>query len=83
MIICNRTPEQARRAFATGELTAAALVRVPMTASSWTIRLSGAKAGNGMLLSVQTLEPQIFPTLDTAVSALESIGFTIDQLKLA
>ena len=82
MIECNRTIEQARRDVAAGRLTAATLLRVPMMHAAWTIRLTGAKADTGMLLSVQTLEPQVFGQLDEAVAALEQIGFTVDQLKL-
>jgi hypothetical protein len=82
MIECNRTPEQARRDVAAGRLTAATLLRAPMLRAAWTIRLTGSKAGSGMLLSVQTLEPQVYGKLDEAVEALEQMGFTVDQLKL-
>ncbi len=83
MIETNRTMEQARRAFAQGRLSAVALLRVPMTRSDWTVRLSGAKGDAGMLLAVQTLAPQVFASLDDAVAAIEQIGFRVDQLKLA
>ena len=83
MIICNRTPEQARRDLASGQLSSATLLRVPMSASSWTVRLSGSKGGAGMLLSVQTLEAEQFASLDAAVAALERMGFAVEQLKLA
>jgi hypothetical protein len=82
MIICNRTPEQARRDFASGQLSSATLLRVPMSASSWTVRLSGGKGGAGMLLSVRTLETEQFDSLDAAVAALERMGFAVEQLKL-
>ena len=82
MIECNRTMEQAKRDFASGRLTSATLLRVPMTASEWTIRLSGAKGDAGMLLDVQTLEPFNFTSLDRAVSALDQIGFSFSQLKV-
>jgi GTP cyclohydrolase III len=73
--------EQARRDFSAGRLTAVTLVRVPMTKSEWTVRLSGARGDAGMLLQVQTLQPQIFASLDKAVQAIEHIGFAFDQLK--
>lgn len=73
--------EQAKRDFAAGRLTGAALVRVPMSRSQWTVRLTGAKGEAGMLLEVQTLNPHIFASLDSAAQALESIGFAFDQLK--
>jgi hypothetical protein len=82
MTICNRTPEQARRDVASGQLTSATLLRLPMSANGWTVRLSGAKGGAGMLLSLQTLEAACFTSLDAAVAALEQMGFTVDQLKL-
>lgn len=81
MIECNRTMEQARRDFAAGRLTGAALLRVPMSAA-WTVRLSGAKGDAGMLLAVETLEPRVFASLDKAVRALEDIGFSFTQLKV-
>lgn len=81
MIECNRTMEQARRDVAAGRLSAATVLRVPM-ATGWTIRLSGSKGGIGMLLSVQTLEPQCFASLDDAATALEHMGFKVDQFKL-
>lgn len=81
MIECNRTMEQARRDFAQGRLTNAVLLRVPMSAVEWTIRLSGAKGDAGLLLDVQTLEPQVFRSLDKAVRALEQIGVAFTQLK--
>jgi hypothetical protein len=79
---CNRTMEQARRDFAAGRLSGAMLVRVPMTASEWTVRLAGAKGDAGMLLEVKTLAPQVFASLDQAVRAVEQIGFALTQLKV-
>ena len=81
MIECNRTMEQARRDFAAGRITTFMLVRVPMTRSDWTVRLSGAKGDAGMLLEVQTLSPKVFVCLDKAILAIEQIGFTPSQLK--
>jgi hypothetical protein len=82
MIECNRTMEQAKRDFASGRLTGATLIRVPMSASEWTVRLFGAKGDAGMLLEVQTLQPYCFGSLDHAVWALEQIGFSFSQLKV-
>ena len=81
-IACNRTMEQARRDFASGRLSTVTLVRVPMTASDWTVRLAGAKNDAGMLLEVKTLTPQVFTSLDLAVQAVEQIGFCFTQLKV-
>lgn len=83
MIECNRTMEQARRDFAAGRLTGATLVRVPMSRTDWTVRLSGSKGDAGMLLEVQTLGARRFASLDSAALALEQIGFAFDQLKMA
>jgi hypothetical protein len=82
MIACNRTMEQARRDFAGGRLTGVTLVRVPMTAGDWTVRLAGAGNDAGMLLEVKTLAPQVFTSLDQAVRAVEQIGFAFTQLKV-
>jgi hypothetical protein len=82
MTECNRTMEQARRDFSAGRLTGATLVRVPMSASEWTVRLFGAKGDAGMLLELQTLQPQVFSSLDKAARALDQIGFSFSQLKV-
>ncbi|MGZ8292156.1 MAG: hypothetical protein ACXWVG_03820 [Telluria sp.] len=75
--------EQAKRDFLSGRLGGAVLIRVPMSRSDWLVRLSGAKGDVGMLLDVRTLEPHVFRTLDSAAQAIEHIGFTFDQLKVA
>jgi hypothetical protein len=74
--------EQARRDYASGRLTGATLVRVPMSASEWNVRLFGAKGDAGSLLDVQTLQPHCFSSLDKAVKALDQIGFSFSQLKV-
>lgn len=74
--------DQARRDFAAGRLHAAVLLRVPMQQGEWTIRLSGARGDSGMLLNVQDLQPRVFTTLDSAVQAIEQIGFSFTQLKI-
>ncbi|PWF47931.1 hypothetical protein C7C56_013270 [Massilia glaciei] len=74
--------EQAKRDFSAGRLTSAMLVRVPMSANAWTVRLSGIKGDSGMLLEVQTLDTRVFTSLDGAVRALEEIGFSFTQLKV-
>jgi hypothetical protein len=75
--------EQAKRDFASGKLTGATLLRVPMSASEWAVRLFGAMGDAGMLLEVQTLQPWCFTSLDKAVSALDQIGFSFSQLKVS
>jgi hypothetical protein len=82
MTECNRTMEQARRDFASGRITGATLVRVPMSAHDWTVRLAGAMGDAGMLLEIKNLSPQVFTSLDQAVQALEQIGFAFTQLKV-
>jgi hypothetical protein len=81
MTECNRTMEQARRDVASGRLTGALLVRVPMSRSDWTVRLVGSKGDAGNLLDVKDLEPHVFSSLDKAAQALEQIGFSFSQLK--
>ena len=81
MVECNRTMEQAKRDFASGRLSGAAFVRVPMARSDWTVRLIGSKGDAGMLLDVKNLEAKVFSRLDDAVQALEQIGFSFSQLK--
>lgn len=81
MIECNRTMEQAKRDFASGRLSGATLIRVPMSSSEWMVRLFGAKGDAGMLLDVQTLQPYSFASLDRAAGALDQIGFSFSQLK--
>jgi hypothetical protein len=78
----NRTMDQAKRDFGLGQLNGAAVLRVPMSKSEWTVRLFGAKGVAGMLLEVQTLQPQVFCSLDKAAQAIEQIGFSVDQLRI-
>jgi len=73
--------EQAKRDFATGRLTGALFVRVPMSRGEWTVRLIGSKGDAGTLLEVKNLEPRVFANLDGAAQALEQIGFSFSQLK--
>lgn len=82
MVECNRTMDQARRDFASGRITAFTLIRVPMAANEWTIRLAGARGDAGMLLEIQTLSPRVFSSLDQAIDAIEQIGFAPTQLKV-
>ncbi len=82
MVECNRTMDQARRDFAAGRVTAALLLRVPMQQGQWSIRLSGARGDSGMLLGVHDLQPRVFTSLDSAVQAIEEIGFSFTQLKV-
>lgn len=81
MIECNRTMEQAKRDFASGRLSGALFVRVPMSSAEWTVRLVGSKGDAGTLLDVKNLEPRVFSNLDSAVKSLEQIGFSFSQLK--
>jgi hypothetical protein len=81
MTECNRTMEQAKRDFASGRLSGAVFVRVPMSRSEWTVRLIGSKGDAGTLLDVKNLEARVFANLDGAANALEQIGFSFSQLK--
>ena len=82
MIVCNRTLEQAKRDFATGKLSNAILLRVPMSRSEWQLQLLGARGDSGMLLALPSLDTQVFASLDAAVRIIEQIGFTVEQLKI-
>lgn len=83
MTECNRTMEQARRDFALGRLHGAVLLRVPMSKTDWTVRLSGKRGDAGMLLDLRTLDTRVFSTLDSAAEAVEQIGFALDRLTVA
>jgi uncharacterized protein (DUF3820 family) len=74
--------DQAKRDFSLGRLSGAVLVRVPMSKTQWTVRLSGAKGDAGMLLELQTLGTRVFESLDSAAQAVEEIGFSFDHLKV-
>jgi hypothetical protein len=80
MTECNRTPDQARRDYAAGLIKSAVIVRVPMSAGEWMIRLQGRKGDAGMLLDVATLGPAVFRSLDRALGALEQMGLPVSQL---
>lgn len=72
------TMAQAKRDFQIGYLTKYHIERVPM-ASGWMLYLGEGNAA-GWLVDARTKEPRIFKTLDSAVSALESIGFEVNRL---
>ena len=72
------TMAQAKRDFQIGYLTKYHMERAPM-AAGWMLYLGEGNAA-GWLVDARTKEPRTFKTLDSAVSALESIGFKVNCL---
>lgn len=68
----------ARHDVSTGAITSFAIERVPLGAG-WVVALYGRKTA-GYLATARKDEPRIFKVLDSAVSALEEIGFSVLKL---
>lgn len=72
------TLAQAKRDFQIGYLTKYHMERAPM-ANGWMLHLGEGNAA-GWLVDARSKEPRIFKTVDSVVSALESIGFEVNRL---
>lgn len=77
--MAQNTMAQAKRDFEIGYLTEFELRRWPLAGLGWFVWLGKGNAA-GWLVDARTKEPREFKSLDSAVSALESIGFRIEQL---
>ena len=75
----NRTMAVAKHDFQIGYLTVFEIVRPFFENSFWCISL-GTGLQQGMLCDARTKEPRQFKTLDSAVKALEAIGFEVNRL---
>ena len=73
------TMAQAKRDFEIGYLTAARLKRWPLMGSGWFVWL-GEGMGAGWLADARTKQPREFKSADAAISALEQIGFEVNEL---
>lgn len=73
------TMAQAKRDFAIGYLTVYRVTRLPMS-REWGLQL-GEGNGRGWLIDARTGAGRAFKTLDAAISALEQIGFEVNELQ--
>ena len=73
------TMAQAKRDFQIGYLSRYHLKRAPM-GGGWLLHLGEGNAA-GWLVDARSKEPRVFKTLDSAVSALETIGFQVNILE--
>lgn len=74
----NYTMEQAKRDFQLGYLASFQIHRQPLDAG-WSVVLSDG-SNSGPLVDARTRQPRAFKSLDSAVSALEQVGFSVDFL---
>lgn len=72
------TMAQAKRDFEIGYLTKYSLEREPM-GNGWRVHL-GEGMAQGYLSDARTKQPRVFKSLDSAVNALEDIGFKVHYL---
>ena len=70
------TMEQAKRDFQFGFLDSFHIERVN---DVWRVQLRGGSA-SGVLVDAREKKPRLFKSLDSAVSAVEQIGFKVDSL---
>jgi len=74
------TMEQAKRDFRFGFLDSFHIERVNDGVNDvWRVRLRGGSA-SGVLVDAREKKPRLFKSLDSAVSAVEQIGFKVDSL---
>lgn len=73
------TMAQAKRDFQIGYLSAARLKRYPMQGAGWFVWLGEGMAA-GWLTDARTKQPREFKSADSAISALEQIGFEVNEL---
>lgn len=72
------TMAQAKRDFQIGYLTKYHIERAPLS-TGWMLYLGEGNAA-GWLVDARSKEARVFKTLDSVVSALESIGFEVSRL---
>lgn len=72
------TMEYAKRDFGIGYLETFRIQRAIM-GEGWNVHLKGG-TNRGPLVDARTKTARSFKTLDSAVSAIESIGFKVDSL---
>lgn len=75
----NRTMAIAKHDFKIGYLTSYEIVRPFFDNAHWCVSL-GTGLQQGMLCDARTKEPRQFKTLDSAVKAVEEIGFEVTRL---
>lgn len=68
----------AKRDFGVGYLTDFHIERAPMV-SGWVVQLRGG-TNRGPLVDARSKTARVFKTLDSAVAAIESIGFKVEGL---
>lgn len=74
------TLAQAKRDFEIGYLTDFELRRLPLAGLGWFVWLGKGNAA-GWLVDARSKQPREFKTLDAAISAVESIGFKVEELR--
>lgn len=74
------TLAQAKRDFEIGYLTEFELRRWPLAGLGWFVWLGKGNAA-GWLVDARSKQPREFKTLDAAISAVESIGFKVEELR--
>jgi dTDP-4-dehydrorhamnose 3,5-epimerase-like enzyme len=77
-VMADWTMAQAKRDFEIGYLTGFHFEREPM-GTAWNVRLSGGSA-RGCLVDDRDKSPRAFKSLDSALSAVEQIGFKVIAL---
>lgn len=73
------TMAQAKRDFQIGYLTTYRIDRSPLN-EGWLLHLGEGNAA-GWLVDARSKEKRVFKTLDSVVSAIESIGFEVNSLR--
>lgn len=72
------TMAEAKRDLSVGYLSEFS-VQKQQSSSGWTIWLKGAAGIDGTLVNQRDKSPRVFKTLDAAISALNDIGFDVQE----
>ena len=79
MFFTDYTIAQAKRDFSLGYLTSCRLLKVM---GLWQVVIYSKAGANGSLVDARTKETRLFKNLDSALNALQSIGFDIGVLQM-
>lgn len=74
------TMDQAKRDRQLGYLVKFELHRQPFDKAGWSVLFSDG-TNSGFLADARTKTTRVFKTLDTAVNAVEQVGFSVDLLR--
>lgn len=74
------TLDLAKRDFSLGYIVSFEIHRQPLDKTGWLVMLSDGR-NSGPIRDARSRQPRVFKSLDSAVSAIEQVGFSVDLLR--